>query len=255
MDIRARDTDRELLLEFSGEMDHHGARNALKEVEIAIDAALPRSLILDFAGVTFMDSSGIALILRSQQRMQLMEGSVVRPERAGAGHAVFWTLPASGGWFPFNKREVYIMKTKTENEVTLAVSQPQQQRGLYPLGGGLLCRPDGPHAQRAGGHQDRRFRGGDQRHRPCLPRPHRQGGGEGPDLPGQVLEITVRDYGRGIPDVEKARQPMFTTGGEERSGMGFTIMESFMDSLVVRSVPGRGTTVVMQDEIAPRSKR
>ena len=85
MDIRARDTDRELLLEFSGEMDHHGARNALKEVEIAIDAALPRSLILDFAGVTFMDSSGIALILRSQQRMQLMEGSVVLrnvPEQA-----------------------------------------------------------------------------------------------------------------------------------------------------------------------------
>lgn len=85
MDIRARDTDRELLLEFSGEMDHHGARNALKEVEIAIDAALPRSLILDFTGVTFMDSSGIALILRSQQRMQLMEGSVVLrnvPEQA-----------------------------------------------------------------------------------------------------------------------------------------------------------------------------
>lgn len=85
MDIRARDTDRELLLEFSGEMDHHGARNALKEVEIAIDAALPRSLILDFAGVTFMDSSGVALILRSQQRMQLMEGSVVLrnvPEQA-----------------------------------------------------------------------------------------------------------------------------------------------------------------------------
>ena len=85
MDIRARDTDRELLLEFSGEMDHHGARNALKEVEIAIDAALPRRMILDFAGVTFMDSSGIALILRSQQRMQLMEGSVVLrnvPEQA-----------------------------------------------------------------------------------------------------------------------------------------------------------------------------
>ena len=59
--------------------------DALKEVEIAIDAALPRSLILDFAGVTFMDSSGIALILRSQQRMQLMEGSVVLrnvPEQA-----------------------------------------------------------------------------------------------------------------------------------------------------------------------------
>ena len=77
MYIRARDTDRELLLEFSGDIDHHGARNALKEVEMAIDAALPRLLVLDFSGVTFMDSSGIALILRSQQRMQLLEGSVV----------------------------------------------------------------------------------------------------------------------------------------------------------------------------------
>ena len=77
MEIRARDTDRELLLEFSGDIDHHGARTALKEVEMAIDAALPRLLVLDFSGVTFMDSSGIALILRSQQRMQLLEGSVV----------------------------------------------------------------------------------------------------------------------------------------------------------------------------------
>ena len=69
---------------------------------------------------------------------------------------------------------------------------------------------------------------------------------------GNVLELTVRDYGRGIPDVDKARQPMFTTGGEERSGMGFTIMESFMDKLTVRSVPGRGTTVVMRKRLAPR---
>ena len=76
MDIRARDTDRELLLEFSGEMDHHGARNALKEVEIAIDAALPRSLILDFAGVTFMDSSGIAVLLRAYRRMAELGGAL-----------------------------------------------------------------------------------------------------------------------------------------------------------------------------------
>ena len=72
---------------------------------------------------------------------------------------------------------------------------------------------------------------------------------------GNVLELTVRDYGRGIPDIAKARQPMFTTGGEERSGMGFTIMESFMDSLTVRSTAGRGTTVVMKKRIAPRVKR
>ena len=76
MDIRARDTDRELLLEFSGEMDHHGARNALKEVGIAIDAALPRSLILDFAGVTFMDSSGIAVILKTDRLLRQTGGAL-----------------------------------------------------------------------------------------------------------------------------------------------------------------------------------
>ena len=69
-----------------------------------------------------------------------------------------------------------------------------------------------------------------------------------------TLEITVRDYGQGILDVDKARQPMFTTGGAERSGMGFTIMESFMDKLAVRSVPGKGTSVVMKKRLASRLK-
>ena len=72
--------------------------------------------------------------------------------------------------------------------------------------------------------------------------------------PGNVMELTVKDRGRGIADVEKARQPMFTTGGAERSGMGFTIMESFMDNLTVRSVPGRGTTVTMKKKLAARLK-
>lgn len=68
-----------------------------------------------------------------------------------------------------------------------------------------------------------------------------------------VLEITVRDRGRGIDDVEQARQPMFTTGGEERSGMGFTIMESFMDRVTVRSTPGRGVTVIMKKRLSARA--
>jgi len=72
---------------------------------------------------------------------------------------------------------------------------------------------------------------------------------------GNVLEVTVKDHGRGIPDVDQARKPMYTTGGEERSGMGFTIMESFMDQMTVRSVPGRGTTVVMKKKLAPRLNR
>ena len=58
----------------------------------------------------------------------------------------------------------------------------------------------------------------------------------------------------GMEDVEKARAPMYTTGGPERSGMGFTIMESFMTSLQVTSKPGRGTTVHMKRKIVQRRK-
>lgn len=71
-------------------------------------------------------------------------------------------------------------------------------------------------------------------------------------LEGQVLELVVRDWGCGIPDVDKARQPLYTTGGEERSGMGFTIMESFTDRLQVKSAPDKGTTVTMRKRISQR---
>ncbi len=69
-------------------------------------------------------------------------------------------------------------------------------------------------------------------------------------LEGNILEIMVKDKGCGIPDVKKAMEPMFSTGGEERSGMGFTIMESFMDGLRVRSAPDKGTTVTMAKRIS-----
>lgn len=72
-------------------------------------------------------------------------------------------------------------------------------------------------------------------------------------LEGNTLEISVRDWGLGIPDVAQAREPLFTTGGEERSGMGFTIMESFMDTLRVTSKPGAGTKVTMRRRIIQRA--
>ena len=74
-------------------------------------------------------------------------------------------------------------------------------------------------------------------------------------LDSNVLEIVVRDWGKGIENIEQARRPLYTTGGEERSGMGFTIMESFMDHLKVKSELGKGTTVVMRKRIAVRAKR
>lgn len=71
-------------------------------------------------------------------------------------------------------------------------------------------------------------------------------------LPENVLDIVVRDKGCGIADVEAACRPMFTTGGEERSGMGITIMESFMTEFRLTSTPGKGTTVHMKRKIVRR---
>ena len=71
-------------------------------------------------------------------------------------------------------------------------------------------------------------------------------------LKDNILDIVVKDQGIGISDVEQARRPMFTTGGTDRSGMGFTIMESFMTSFEIKSEPGKGTTVHMRRRIQKR---
>ena len=71
-------------------------------------------------------------------------------------------------------------------------------------------------------------------------------------LEGGIMEIMVRDRGCGIEDIERARTPMYTTGGDGRSGMGFTIMESFMTQMRVTSTPGKGTTVYLRRKIVRR---
>ena len=71
-------------------------------------------------------------------------------------------------------------------------------------------------------------------------------------LKDNVLDIVIKDKGVGIADTEQARRPMYTTGGSDRSGMGFTIMESFMTDLEISSKPGKGTTVHMRRKLQRR---
>lgn len=66
------------------------------------------------------------------------------------------------------------------------------------------------------------------------------------------FRVTIQDRGCGIADIKKAREPLFTTLGEERAGLGFAVMESFMDHLRVRSKPGSGTTVTLEKQIRGR---
>ena len=71
-------------------------------------------------------------------------------------------------------------------------------------------------------------------------------------LKDNILDVVIKDRGIGISDLDQARRPTFTTGGEERSGMGFTIMESFMTSFEVSSTPGKGTSIHMRRKIKQR---
>ena len=72
-------------------------------------------------------------------------------------------------------------------------------------------------------------------------------------LKDNVLDVVVKDKGIGITDVEQARRPAYTTGGNDRSGMGFTIMESFMTQVEIQSFLGKGTTVHMRRKLQRRS--
>lgn len=67
-----------------------------------------------------------------------------------------------------------------------------------------------------------------------------------------IIKIKIRDNGCGIENVEKAMEPLFTTVGGERAGLGFAVMQSFMDSIRVRSRVGKGTTVILTKKITPR---
>lgn len=78
-------------------------------------------------------------------------------------------------------------------------------------------------------------------------------------ISGKILEggkviLKIRDTGCGIKDVKRAMEPLYTTGGEDRAGLGFAVMQSFMDKISVRSKEGKGTTVTMEKAIIRRGK-
>lgn len=87
----------------------------------------------------------------------------------------------------------------------------------------------------------------------CIVHGYRDTGGmiyiKGEIAEDNTIIIKIRDKGRGIPDIKKAMEPLFTTGGEERAGLGFAVMESFMDKVKVSSKEDKGTTVTLYKKL------
>ena len=103
MEIISKETGRELTLTLRGELDHHGAKNVMQRMALALDAALPAKLILDFSGVSFMDSSGIAVAMRAQKRMHALGGAAVltrvppQAKKVFAAAGIFRIIPLEEG--------------------------------------------------------------------------------------------------------------------------------------------------------------
>ncbi len=103
MEINPNSSGRELTLTLRGELDHHGARDVMQRMELALDAALPTKLTLDFSGVSFMDSSGIAVVMRAQKRMRALGGSAAlcrvppQAKKVFAAAGIFRIIPLEEG--------------------------------------------------------------------------------------------------------------------------------------------------------------
>lgn len=130
--------------------------------------------------------------------------------------------------------------------------EPLRQRELRARRSLGVCGSAGSDGRRNIGYQNRRQRGGHKLHRPRLSRER----GEIYIWVGLfddgLVRIRIRDRGCGIADVRQAMEPLFTTLGGERAGLGFAVMESFMDKVRVRSAPDRGTSVTMDKLIKGR---
>mgnify|MGYP004658775605 FL=1 len=103
MEVISSSNGRALTLTLRGELDHHGAKDTIQRMELALDAALPKKLILDLSGVSFMDSSGIAVVMRAQKRMRALDGGAVlrgvppQAKKVFAAAGIFRLIPLEEG--------------------------------------------------------------------------------------------------------------------------------------------------------------
>ncbi len=123
MEVLTRTNGREMTLAIKGELDHHGARDAMRQIEYSLDAALPSALTLDFSGVSFMDSSGIAVVLRAHRRMASLgaalslQVSLRRQKRCSMPRAF-------RGWSRSNKEAFYEKEQQLHKS---GISEPEHQ--------------------------------------------------------------------------------------------------------------------------------
>ena len=203
------------------ELDHHGAEKIRREADQLMGSRRVKQVIFDFRETVFMDSAGIGMIMGRYKLMQSLGGKVTAIH---VNQRVRRILLLSGiykivGIYEDTPQTTGAMTQLNPTleevaDVKTAVSEAVTNCIVHAYDGKVEKITVSCHIE------------------------------------GNALCLSVKDTGCGIPDIEKAMEPLFTTRPEmERSGMGFAFMEAFMDEVHVESTPGHGTTVSMRKEI------
>jgi len=210
-----------------GEIDHHSARDMRECIDTSVEMIKPKRLVLDFGGVSFMDSSGVGLVMGRYKLINFFGGSVQRGCCGMSGR-------------------------KKENEMRMTMDSKSVNEGFARVSVSAFVAPLDPTVEEL---QDIKTAVSEAVTN-CIVHAYEDSVGKiyitCTVYEGGVVRIKIRDNGCGIENIKQAMMPLYTTKGDERSGLGFAVMESFMDKLRVRSVPQRGTTVVMEKRIHGR---
>ena len=227
---------------LAGEIDHDAAQDLRIQLDDALLTRTPHTLVLDLGGVGFMDSSGVGLIL-GRQRCARSLGGTLRIQHAPEQLRRVLRLAGIPCADEPGREE---QEEKAENTTKIQFDSLSVNEA-YARGAAaaFLARYDPTVPQLA----DLKTAVSEAVTN-CIV--HAYPDRVGPIVmtlavyPGRLVKITVADRGVGIPDIPKAMEPLFTTGNpEERSGLGFAVMQSFMDKVRVSSTPGHGTRVTL----------
>ena len=275
VEIKNYPSARTLVAEICGDIDHHTAKYFRGEIDKAIRSHNPLTLILDYSQVTFMDSSGIGLVMGRYRIMSEMGGEVIvasppayiRKVLQLAGmHRLTKIVTDIAPYIQEKKaaqeqnespddktKERIKLKRKPLNEMKVSFpSYSENERFARVAVSGFLTQLD-PQIDELADVKTAVSEGVTN----AIVHGYRNTLGE-IFMQIRIFEnrhvyIKIRDKGCGIADIEQAMQPLFTTAPEEeRAGLGFAVMESFMDKVKVRSKLGEGTILILEKTLKER---
>lgn len=252
MPVKIIATEQRVTAFLEGEIDHHTASTLRMEIDDAIQTYKPKVLKLDYGDVTFMDSSGVGLVMGRVRTMSPFGGRIIVSNLSPQTYKVM-QLAGLEKIAKISKREDVSDESKNDFRMTIdsrSVNEAFSRSTVAAFAAQLDPTVDEITDIKTAVSEAVTN---------CIVHAY-------PDSVGKIyiyaavfednsVKISVRDRGVGIPDVKKAMEPLFTTLGGERAGLGFAVMESFMDKITVRSKEGRGTTVTMLKKISGREER